>query len=117
MSGVVVRVLCMLLVLASACAHAFAEGTDPYGDKRKKVALVIGEAAYRRQPLKNTIADARLVAGELELAGFAVRLAENQTLDQLRATFESFLDDADGADIAAVYYAGVPLLLALRFAA
>jgi hypothetical protein len=72
-----------------------------------RVALVIGNSAYRGTArLARSERDARDMAGLLRRLGFAVTLARD--LDR-EAAVDSILDFAsrsDGAEIAAVYYAG-----------
>jgi uncharacterized caspase-like protein len=59
----------LALILCWCCGGAWAE--------EQRVALVIGNAAYRVDPLDNPVNDARLVATSLKQAGFDVTLAEN----------------------------------------
>ncbi len=72
-----------------------------------KVALVIGNAAYRSViALENPGNDARSVAKALDLQGFEVTLVEDQTRDQMLTALRTFRTAADGAEIAMLYYAG-----------
>src|SRR5213593_3993890 len=43
----------------------------------ERIALVIGNAAYRNDPLDNPVNDARLIAQSLKQSGFSVSLQEN----------------------------------------
>lgn len=96
-----------LILLLAAAAPLCAETADAYADKRKKVALVIGNAAYQGvKPLQDTIPDATLIGSRFQTAGFAVRTLADATQEALAKAFEEFLIEADGADIAAVYFAG-----------
>lgn len=107
MPGAVLRTLLGTLLLQFLVAMpALADNADAYADKRKKVALVIGLAAYPGSALKNTIADATLVAGRFEQAGFNVQLVTDLPQVAIAKAFEDFLSAANGADIAAIYYAG-----------
>ena len=63
------RVVALCALLWLLCSSAFAA--------EQRVALVIGNAAYRVDPLDNAVNDARLVASSLKQAGFDVSLAEN----------------------------------------
>jgi uncharacterized caspase-like protein len=77
----------------------------------ERIALVIGNAAYRLDPLDNPVNDARLVAQSLRQAGFAVRVQEN--LDR-RAMFDALRDFGNRLSentIAVLYYAGHGLQL------
>ncbi len=88
----------MLLLLASP---AWAGG---------KLALVIGNADYANMPkLLNPANDAKLIASNLELVGFKVTLAIDQTQAQMKSAIARFSDDTEKAGagaIAIVYYAG-----------
>ncbi len=74
----------------------------------KRVALVIGNAAYRTVgELPNPRRDARDVAAALRDAGFAeVVELYNLGIQQMREALAAFEDKAAGADWAVVYYAG-----------
>lgn len=74
----------------------------------KKVALIIGNAEYQNtSPLENAGNDANLVAEAAKKAGFdEVIVALDQSVDDFRLTLRRFREQADGADIALVYYAG-----------
>ena len=62
------RVVALCALLWLLCSSAFAA--------EQRVALVIGNAAYRVDPLDNAVNDARLVASSLKQAGFDVTLAD-----------------------------------------
>lgn len=74
----------------------------------KKVALIIGNAEYQNtSPLENADNDANLVAEAAKKAGFdEVIVALDQSVDDFRLTLRRFREQADGADVALVYYAG-----------
>jgi tetratricopeptide (TPR) repeat protein len=76
--------------------------------KRRRVALVIGNAAYAHvTPLMNSVRDAESVGAALSEAGFAtVTVATNLERKQLEALLEQFSAEAANADWALVYYAG-----------
>lgn len=74
-----------------------------------RVALVIGEGAYRTGPLPAAPDDAGLVAQVLAGAGFDVTGARDLDGDGMRRAFRDFLDRAGAAGpdgIAVVYFAG-----------
>ena len=97
------RRIALFLVLWLACTVASAS--------EQRLALVIGNAGYRVDPLDNPVNDARLVASSLKQAGFEVTLAENLDrrglLDALRAFGERLNDNT----VAVLYYAGHGLQL------
>ena len=73
----------------------------------RRMALVIGMASYTSiSPLRNTISDARSVAAMLETLDFAVDLAVDVPLAQMKDTIAAFSRRSETADIALVYYAG-----------
>jgi uncharacterized caspase-like protein len=74
----------------------------------KRIALVIGNSAYRNVPLlRNPANDARTVAQELRRSGFS-EVVERQdlTLAELSSELKTFGDHALDADWAVIYYAG-----------
>ena len=92
----------LLFFLAAALAFA---GSSV---EAKKVALIIGNAEYQNtSPLENAGNDANLVADAARKAGFdEVVVALDQSVDDFRQTLRRFREQADGADVALVYYAG-----------
>ncbi len=81
-------------------AHA-AEGT------LRGVALVIGQSKYQHlAPLTNPESDARAIEGLLEDLGFDVSGSTDRDAKKLRRDLERFADDAEGADVAVIYYSG-----------
>jgi Caspase domain len=81
----------------------------PLGDQAeaKRVALVIGNAAYRNvSPLDNPLNDARLVAKALAASGFDVQLGADLDRKGMERALQEFAHDAMQADVAMVYFAG-----------
>ncbi|MBX3502359.1 MAG: caspase family protein [Alphaproteobacteria bacterium] len=73
----------------------------------RRVALVIGNAAYQHAPpLANPANDARAVAAALERLGFDVVSGFDLGNADLRKTVRSFADKLAGADVALFFYAG-----------
>ena len=74
----------------------------------KRIALVIGNSAYRNvQPLRNPANDAHAVAEEFRRSGFAeVVEKQNLSLSELSSELKAFGDKALDADWAVIYYAG-----------
>uniref|UniRef100_UPI0035594C9A caspase family protein n=1 Tax=Piscinibacter sp. TaxID=1903157 RepID=UPI0035594C9A len=62
----------LLLCAAALAAGNAAKPTRGITLTEDRIALVIGNAAYRSDPLDNPINDARLVADSLKRAGFSV---------------------------------------------
>ncbi|MCG2630874.1 caspase family protein [Bradyrhizobium sp. WYCCWR 13023] len=93
------RVLIALLLTSFTCGAAFAE---------KRVALVIGNSAYKSAPrLTNPVNDATLVGGMFKSAGFDnvdVRLDLNAA--DMRRSLREFAGKTRDAEVAVIYYAG-----------
>jgi Caspase domain len=82
-----------------AAASASADG--------KRVALVIGNSAYRNVPaLPNPPNDAGDLAAALNRLGFTVTVITDASFDEMRRSLIALGRDAAGADMAAVYFAG-----------
>ncbi|WP_271601714.1 caspase family protein [Bradyrhizobium sp. CCBAU 45384] len=91
-----------------AAASAFAN-VAPLAEaaEAKRVALVIGNGAYRNVPaLLNPPNDANDIAAALRRLGFTVSLATNASFDEMRRGLIALGREAAGADMAAVYFAG-----------
>jgi len=73
---------CLVLLLA---ATAFAAP-----QQERRVALVIGNGAYKAGPLKNPVNDARDMASTLRSLGFEVILRENAGLAQMEQAVDQF---------------------------
>lgn len=82
-----------------ACSSAQAE---------KRVALVIGNSAYKSVPqLANPVNDAGLVSAMFNKAGFdAVDVKLNLNASEMRKTLRDFGAKARDSDVAVIYYAG-----------
>ncbi|MFL6972928.1 MAG: caspase family protein [Xanthobacteraceae bacterium] len=88
-----------LIVLPLSASAARAE---------KRVALVIGNGVYQNVPkLANPIKDAASLADMFKKAGFDwVKLREDVSNLEFKRALREFMDAAQDADIAVVYYAG-----------
>ena len=74
----------------------------------KRVALVIGNAAYSNAaPLSNTINDSTAIANLFKSVGFEVVISRNNLgVVEFKRVVREFLITAENADVAVVYYAG-----------
>jgi Caspase domain len=73
----------------------------------KRVALVISNSRYlHATALKNPASDARLIAGALRQAGFAVDARTDLGKAQAETALRDFGRKAENADVALIYYAG-----------
>jgi len=75
----------------------------------QRVALLIGNTNYKSwgMPLKNPRSDVAAVGQQLRALGFATTIVYDGRSDQIAAAIEDFRRDAEGADWAIVYYAGM----------
>src|SRR5579871_4728044 len=90
-------------------------GSAAAQQQEKRIALVVGNAAYAKAPLATTANDAGLIAQQLQAAGFDVIGARDLDGDTLRKSFHDFLEkaQADPANtVATVYLAGYGMQLA-----
>lgn len=73
----------------------------------ERVALVIGNAAYRNVPsLRNPGRDAQLIATALTEIGFETEIRLDLDKAGMEQALYEFIDHAQGAGIALIYYAG-----------
>jgi len=95
--------LVFLLILVSGSFPAEAQDAKPL----RGVALIIGQANYAHiVPLPNAGADARVIGKLMTDLGFETRLAPDRNTKALKREIDRFIEDAEGADVALVYYAG-----------
>jgi len=73
---------------------------------QRRVALVIGNAAYKSSPLDNPVNDATDVDQTLRQLGFQTTLVRNATLGQMREATRKFAEQLQSADVALIYFAG-----------
>ncbi|HLY54063.1 MAG TPA: caspase family protein [Stellaceae bacterium] len=102
--------LVLLAMLAGIGVPAAAAGAAAPAASGKRIALVIGNSAYRNVgPLPNTANDARLIARTLQAAGFTL-IGNGPEIDLDKPAFERAVQEFGqrvvGADIALFYYAG-----------
>src|SRR5947207_13524822 len=94
--------LSTLIWLALAC---FAHAQEP----EKRIALVIGNAAYQAGALATPANDAGLIAQTLQAAGFDVAGARDLDQDTLRRALRDFVDKAEASGphtVAYIYFSG-----------
>ena len=92
-------VAAMLCVAATALAVA--------ETSLKGVALIIGQSKYEHiTALANPANDARDMAKMLTDLGFDARSVTDRDATKLKRDLERFVEDAEGADVAFIYYSG-----------
>ena len=72
----------------------------------KRIALVIGNAAYNSAPLKNPLNDAADISLALRQSGFEVIDQRNATLQEMTRGIREFGDKLLKSDVGLVYYSG-----------
>jgi len=76
-------------------------------DSLRGVALVIGNGGYKHLPaLTNPENDARAIEDLLNRLGFETDLSSDRDARRLARDLEDFAEDAEGADVAILYYSG-----------
>jgi TPR repeat protein len=104
----------MHAVLLLASLNLPAQGTRATQDTRRlrpeqaatRVALVIGNGAYKDAPLRNPMHDAQAMAAALRACGFEVEELENAGRAQLFTALRNFRTRGQGATAALFFYAG-----------
>lgn len=75
-------------------------------DGRRRVALVIGNAAYKNAPLRNPTNDADLISKTLTASGFLVSQHDNLTYAKMREVVRTFGEKLSKGDVGLFYYSG-----------
>ena len=71
-----------------------------------RVALVIGNSAYKGAPLRNPVNDATDIAATLRSLGFSVTLRTNADTRQMRAAIRQFAQSLKRGGVGLFYFAG-----------
>lgn len=72
----------------------------------RRIALVIGNGAYKSAPLKNPVGDAEAMAASLKQLGYEVVLRRDTKLFDLIEALRDFSIRAAGASVRLLFYAG-----------
>ena len=105
------RLWCLVLVAMLAAPIAARSQTAPGGTaanpaNEHRVALVVGNAAYRETPLKNPVNDARAMRDKLKSMGFQVAYFENLQTKQVGSALREFRNLIRPGSVALFFYAG-----------
>ena len=93
--------LVRFLVWLSCCLAAGQAAAD------KRIALVFAQDSYRLlRPLDNAVNDGRAIEAALDDLGFEVVSESNRDLRRMRRALDDFREDAAGADVVMVFFAG-----------
>lgn len=95
----------ILIFLLFACL-SLASSAEVQSGGEQRIALVIGNAAYKEAPLKNPVNDARDIAATLRKLGFEVVEKTNVTQKEMNRAIVQFGEKLNPQTIALFYYAG-----------
>jgi len=98
------RFLCLAAALAATAALCQSPAPSPI--KPARLALVIGNGAYKDVPLPNPVNDAADMAKALEASGFTVMKRENASLKEMHLALREFGDRLGRQTTGLVYFAG-----------
>lgn len=91
----------------AALAAALMLSVPAWAEEMRGVALVVGQSKYEElTPLVNPNEDARAIDDLLDDLGFDVERVLNADAEELREAIEEFIEDAEDADVALVYFSG-----------
>lgn len=103
LSGAARLLAAFLCALALGVFAASAQDAKPL----KGVALVIGNSDYEHlTKLPNPANDARAIEEMLNGLGFDTTVVSDRNARRLKRDLEGFVEDAEGADVAVLYYSG-----------
>lgn len=71
-----------------------------------RLALLIGNAGYKRQPLRNPVNDARAVSASLRALGFQTEVVEDASLREMITALQRFSIAARKYTVRLLFYAG-----------
>ena len=96
--------IALVWLFSLAAAGPLAAGT---AKAQKGVALIIGQSNYEHLPqLPNPANDARKMDDMLRALGFETTVAIDLGGRKLARALSNFIEDAEGADVAVIYYSG-----------
>ncbi len=102
-------VLFTMMLLAASIAHAAERGLEPVvakTDANRKVALVVGNARYKVQPLVNAANDAKSMDSALKALGFEVITLTDAGRTGMVRALEDFKKRLGGSGVGLFYFAG-----------
>jgi hypothetical protein len=104
------QILILITLLSSLISNEYRtvqRATYEQMKNEPRVALVIGNQAYKEFPLKQTISDANSIKNFLESVGFKVIYAENvKTKGEVRRLINRFISSIDDKGVGLFYFAG-----------
>lgn len=105
-----ILILCLALfahyVLAADSARNLSVSAADAPANDRRIALVIGNSAYKSSPLANPVNDARAIGAKLRALGFTVIERENLKFKDIGATLREFRSKLVPGGVALFFYAG-----------
>lgn len=99
-------VFCSVLLWPVFAAAQRNLAVAPVEANEQRVALVIGNSAYKEAPLRNPVNDATDMAATLRTLGFSVALRTNADTRQMRAAIREFAQNLRRGGVGLFYFAG-----------
>lgn len=96
----------LISILLIILLNFFAYSLEESGSREKRVALVIGNAAYQRYPLKNTVNDAVDICDALRSKGFEVISSTDANYRKMWDAIRKFGMKLKNSDIGLFFYSG-----------
>jgi uncharacterized caspase-like protein len=90
----------------SSGKKTYTKYTPTFGNETKRIALVVGNNAYKTAPLKNPGSDASAIASALKRVGFSVIEQHNVSLREMEHAIDLFHGRLEKGSIGLFYYAG-----------
>src|SRR5437660_866105 len=101
-----VRATPLVLILSMVFAWWVTVAQERPSGPESRIALVIGNAAYKDAPLTNPTNDARDMATTLSQLGFSVTLKENADQRSMKQAIRQFGTELRGGGVGLFYFAG-----------
>ncbi|MDP3896179.1 MAG: caspase family protein [Mesorhizobium sp.] len=105
--GIIAKGLALAFCVSALAFMVLLTAAWPEARALKGVALVISQSAYEHlDPLANPANDAREIQKLLTDLGFEVSAVADRDRRRLTRELDRFVEDADGADVALLYFSG-----------
>lgn len=98
--------LCLSVITVSGADRRISASPSQQSASDRRIALVIGNSAYRDAPLRNPVNDANAMAESLKQAGFEVILKTNANRKEMNALVRDFGDRLLRGGMGLFYFAG-----------
>lgn len=98
--------LCVLFVAGCLTSSLLLGAQSADENQPRRVALVIGNSAYKTAPLRNPKSDAKAITKSLESVGFEVTTELDRTKQQIEDDIDAVTDGLKTGDAVLFFYAG-----------